>query len=127
MQEFRQRRANKASVPRVLMRMAGAALLLFLTFTAARATYGMYGRFSGASSHNAASTAKQSELESELARLKDSVGELQSERGVEEALRERYGLARPGEGEIRIVRQAPLRGGEEPGFLERVWNRLFVW
>ena len=113
---------------RILMRIAGAVLLLFLTLTAAKAAYDMYGRFSRASLRDAATQAKQRELEGEFSRLQNGVKELQSDRGVEEALRGRYGLARPGEGEILIVRQAPeAPQGGASGFFKRVWNRLFTF
>lgn len=126
MQDFRQRRAERGSPVRALLRIVGAVLLLFLTVMAARAAYDMYGRYSRARLQDNAAQSKQRELEEEFSRLQSGVKELQSDRGVEEALRERYGLSRPGESEIRIVRQAPeAPQGGASGFLKRVWNKIF--
>ena len=125
MQDFRQRRRPFL---RALVSTLSLALLLFLAAVAGRAAFEMYGRFVRASESSAAAEGKRVELKSRLLRAGEEVEALRGERGVEAALRERYGVARPGEGEIRIVRKMPEAAASEgPNILERIWEMLFVW
>jgi hypothetical protein len=55
---------------------------------------------------------------------------LSSLRGVEAEVRERYGVARPGEGKIEIVRNSKgedIQGLEDGNIFIRVFRSLFVW
>lgn len=128
MHDFRQRRGYGRGFARALLGTAGLALLLFLAVAAGRAVFEIYGKFTRASDRSAAAESKRAQLQTELERAKDDVEALGSERGVEAALRERYGVARPGEGEIRIARQAlPEPPGAGQNWLERLWDSIFVW
>jgi len=102
-----------------------------LVIFSARAAWSMYGKFTSAS---AAAASSQVELERVLAQKEDVTAELEdlsSDRGVEELLRERFGVAKPGEGEIRIVRKVGGEGDapldEKGNIFTRIFRALFVW
>jgi len=83
--------------------LVGTAIICFFAFGAALAAFRMYGKLETA-------TAAADEAQGQLSRLtladasvKSDIEGLTSNRGVEAALRERYGLIKPGEGVIQIV------------------------
>lgn len=128
--DYRKRRGYKKELFRVVLGTAGVLALALVTFGAARATWDMYGKFTAASDARQAAAAQQHALEAQLLQVEDEVASLSDPRGIEREVRERYGVARPGEGEIRIVREAATSSFAEDDsshFLRRVWEALFVW
>lgn len=114
--------------------VAGSCVILVLfviSIMAVRSAYGMYQTFSGASTEAEGAAAELAALKAQHEQVKETLEALGTERGVEEAVRERFGVARPGEGEIRIVRNegAAVDGeGEEGGnMITRFFQSLFVW
>lgn len=129
MREFKKRRTEGAEVVRVLVGTLGVMVLCVVAFGASRAAWDMYGKFASAAAARAGAEAQLEELQAREAKVKADVEAFASERGVEAQLRERYGVARPGEGQIDIVREASsteiLR--REKGMWETLWDLLFVW
>ena len=130
MLEFKKRRRTVgAEIARMALGSLGVVLLALAAFGAARAAWDMYGKFNEAAAARAGAEVKLAELEARDTKIKANVEALRTERGVEAALRERYGVARPGEGQIDIVRQpastTALR--EEPNLWQKLWQLLFVW
>ena len=127
MRDFKSRR-NKG----FLRMLTGGSLMVLLAAVAvisSRAAWEMYTRFADASVAAAAAQGELKALQAQFASTTAEVEALNTARGEEEALRERYGVARPGEGEITIVREegqadAPV---EQGGFVLRLWHALFVW
>ncbi len=88
---------------------------------------------------------KSQESEQNLARAKEELAELekrekelsavlkslQSEEGIDEEIREKFGVAKPGESVVVIVEEK--EDSEEkivenpPGFLKRTWSRFVGW
>ena len=55
---------------------------------------------------------------------------LASMRGVEAGVRERYGVARPGEGQIDIIRReatSTIPRNEQPNVFVKIFRAIFVW
>lgn len=129
MREFKKRRTKGTEILRVSLGILGVMALAAVAFFAARATWDMYGKFAAAAAARADAEAELAELQGREARIREEVESLSSERGVEAAIRERYGVAKPGEGQIAIVRQASSTEALRPqaGFLESLWNAFFVW
>ncbi len=109
----------------------GTLVLLVLVVLSAQAAWHMYGKFAAASGAAAASEAELAHMQAQKESVSSSIEELSSPLGIEENMRERFGVAKPGEGEIRIVRK---EGGEEGGstgadqnIFIRIFNAIFVW
>lgn len=131
MQDFSKKRYSRG---RELMRFGmsafGVVALLFLLVLSARAAWDMYGKFAQASeAHDAAQRGLEA-LKLKQTNISAAVEGLSSSRGVEQEVRERFGVAKPGEGEITIVRdpqQASSTPSGQKGLLERLWQAFFVW
>lgn len=129
MREFKKRRTASAEYLRVTLGVAGIAALLFIAFAMSRAAFNMYGKFAAAAAARSSAEAQLQELKAREAAIAADVEKLSTERGLEAAIRERYGVARPGEGEITIVRNESTSEAVRPerGFFESLWDLLFVW
>ncbi len=130
MRDFKKRRAQGKDVLRVMVGSAGVLLLAGVAFFALRGAWNMYGKFVSASDARQSAESQLASLEGRYATVKADVDSLQSERGIEAEVRERYGVARPGEGQIDIVRQASTTEEvvlKKQTLFERLWDLLFVW
>ncbi|MDB5225033.1 MAG: hypothetical protein JWO43_655 [Candidatus Adlerbacteria bacterium] len=104
--------------------------LLLLAFVTLRAAWGMYGKLAEATEGQEKAEAQLANLQRQHKRVSAAVAELQSSRGVEAEVRQRYGVAKPGEGEIQIVAVAAAEATTTPpvlSFWARVWHALWVW
>ena len=129
MREFKKRRTAGAELLRITLGGAGILALAGITVIASRATWDMYGKFAEAAAARAGAESQLQDLQTRYQKIDSDVKTLSSDRGKEWTLRERYGVARPGEGQISIVRQATstevLR--QEPDLLQKLLQLLFVW
>ena len=103
--------------------------LAALAFVAVRGAYGMYGKFAEAAAARAGAESQLAELQGRYASVKADVDAFSTDRGVEAALRERYGVAKPGEGQIDIVRQASTTEPvlQQKNVLQKLWELISVW
>jgi hypothetical protein len=130
MRDFKKERGGGGQYLRMLVGLAGLVALAALGAVSARAAWGMYQKFAEASAADAAAQNELAAAQAQYASVSASVEALDTERGQEGALRERYGVARPGEGEIDIVRPAtttPAAADAPRGFWASLWHALFVW
>jgi cell division protein FtsB len=130
MQDYRRRRASRQDVTRAGFGALGVLALAFVAFFAARGAWGMYTKFAAASEADAASQTELATLKAQVSQVGASAAALSSDRGVEAGVRERYGVARPGEGQIDIIRReatssAPM--ADEPNIFVKIFRALFVW
>lgn len=115
------------------MRMLGGLLVMaalaVVAGGTASAAWGMYGKFTEAAAADAASRGELATLQTQYEGMSKSVAALSTERGMDAAVRERYGVGRPGEGEIDIIRQATSTqaASATEGFWQSLWHALFVW
>jgi hypothetical protein len=103
---------------------------MLVAFFAVRGAWGMYQKFAAASEADAASQVELGALKEQVSQVGASAAALSSTRGVEAGVRERYGVARPGEGQIDIIRRdatttAPKAA--EPNMFQKIFHALFVW
>jgi len=129
MRDFKKERGKARQVGRMLVGVSAMAALGLGAGLCAQAAWGMYQKFSEASQADAQATAELADLRIQYATVSSTVELLNTRRGEEAALRERYGAARPGEGVIAIVREKN-EAEERPsgkGFFESLWQALFVW
>jgi cell division protein FtsB len=130
MQDYRRRRAGRQDVTRAGLGALGVLLLVLVAFFAIRGAWGMYAKFAAASEADAASKIELETLKGQVSQVGASAAALASQRGVEAGVRERYGVARPGEGQIDIIRRegtttAPK--ADEPNVFVKIFRALFVW
>ncbi len=130
MKDFKKERGRG----RQYLKMGGGlvvlGVLVLVAAGSAQAAWGMYQKFLDASAANAAAQAELATLEAQHATVSATVEGLTTERGLEAAVRQRYGMGHPGEGEIDIVRQPadPAGASAEPqGFWARLWAAVVIW
>lgn len=130
MRDFKKRRLRREDVLRSIVGMGGIVVLGAVAFFAARGAYNMYGKFAAAAAARTEAEADLKELEARYATIEAEVDDFTSSRGVEAEVRERYGVAKPGEGKIDIVRTSTTTGSSaapHDTLWERLWHLLFVW
>lgn len=130
MNDFRKRRNMKREIPRMLLGSVGILALGALAYAAAHAAWDMYGKFAAAASARTDAETQLAQLQAQYAQVETQVTALNTPRGIEAAVRQRYGVAKPGEGEIDVVHTssttAPADSGGDSWF-SRLWHSLFVW
>ncbi|MEK7071603.1 MAG: septum formation initiator family protein [Patescibacteria group bacterium] len=89
------------------------AFLSILVLVSAWSLIGFWGRMEETKKNRKISEEKFSELEKAKTKLEADIVKLESERGIEEVLREDFGLAREGEGMIIVVEDLNPVDGEE--------------
>lgn len=113
------------------MAVGGVVLLVAAAFFALRGTWGMYGKLASASEGASAAMRQLQSLEARRTQIGADIERLSTERGVEGELRERYGLAKPGEGVIQVVENAdaPASVGavQAESLLQKVFHTLLPW
>ncbi len=130
MRDFTKHASPRQRPLRLLAGVAGIIALFFVTFGAARAAWGMYGKFAEAAKSDAEAQQNVIALEAEELQMSAAVETLSSARGQEAALRQSYGVALPGEGEIQIVKESTSSTpapAPQPNFFVRILKALWVW
>ncbi len=130
MREFKKRQPTGATILRFLAMSMGTLVLFLLTVVVARAAWGMYGTFSVAVEVRDSAEGQLASLKASEARLTKVVNEFETSQGVEHEIRERFGVARPGEGEIQIVRNQGSTTAEKraaENMFIKAFRSLFLW
>jgi cell division protein FtsB len=131
MQDFTKRRGKGNQIRRFFLGIAMLLVLGLITFGAAHAAWGMYGKFAEAATDNDAAQQNLAGLQTQDASVQAEVTALNSPEGQEAQLRQSYGVALPGEGEIQIVREAPTStapaAASQDNFVIKILKALFVW
>lgn len=123
--DFRPTQTNKLHIFwRFSLALSAALLLLFVSAASVKAAWEMYQTFDVAAAERSAAEAELASLKEEHADMAATLEAFASNRGFEAAMRERFGVVRPGEGEIRIVRTTDTEVVEE-GSGNNPFSRLF--
>lgn len=128
MRDFSKR--GRAQVVRFVRSLLWLCVLLVVAFIAVRAAWNMYGKFVEAAQSDEYAQKELAELKEQQARVVASVDSFSTSRGLEAQVRERYGVVKPGEGQIQIVRDASSTEQNAPlqkNILQRIWHALFGW
>ena len=119
-------RLRKKDILPLLSRALLMALLIVITFLFARGAVRMFGRYLEASAGSRSAEMALSDLRARKASLERDTGHLSSQRGLEEELRRRYGVALPGESVIEIASPIGTTTKEaRPSMVRRWLNWLF--
>ena len=122
--------AHKHLFWRFFLSLGAVGVLLFVGAASVKATWGMYQTFDVAAAERAVAEAELVSLRAEYAQMAATLEGFSSPRGFEAAVRERFGVVRPGEGEIRIIRTEEYQTIEESldtNPFSRLFNALFTW
>ena len=128
MEDFSKRDKRGRVMFRLVRKTLGVVFLAILAIFAVRASWGMYERFNQAVESQEGAQERLALLIAKKEKVEDEVEHLDSARGIEAQVRERYGVARPGEGRIEIVRNSTSTASvvNEPGnpiikFFKALW------
>lgn len=131
MRDFRKQRSSTHEVFNFFALCLGVVTVLALTVFAVKAAWGMYVKFSVASRADEASQVELAQLKGQYANVSQAVENLSTARGEEGEIRERFGVAKPGEGAIQIVRAATSSDGGQNSLPQDLLSRLLrafvVW
>src|SRR6266567_1453947 len=113
MRDFTNRPSRRGNIiRRFYIGAAVVVVLALVTFGAVRAAWGMYGKFDEAATSNASAQQNLAQLKEQQASVQTEVDNLSSQEGQEAQLRQSYGVALPGEGEIQIIRESSASSTE---------------
>ncbi len=130
MNDYRKSHTNH-DIARFFAGVLVVMILFTLSTMAVRSAYGMYQTFRVAATEAESAAVELAALEQQHVQVQETLASLGTARGVEAAVRERFGVARPGEGEIRIVRdqgaEESSEGVGEGNMFSRFFQSLFVW
>lgn len=131
MRDFKRQRSASHEILNFFGLCLGVFLIMGFAGFSVRAAWGMYQKFAIASRGDAAAEEELASLIAQHARVSAAVDQLSSERGIEGQIRGRFGVAKPDEGAIMIVRSAtstadtPTTSGG--GLFSKIFRALFVW
>ncbi len=120
----------KAHTNRILLRLglrAGIAILGIVTVLASVATWSVFQKERAASSEARAAEAENADLMARKAALTASLEALQTPRGTEAAIRERYPVVKPGEEVITLVDPKPDTATATSSASEGIWGSIKNW
>ncbi len=119
-------RNQRQIAARLFLRRLGLLALVALMLLAASGVWGVYWKERESRERRAEAETERADLEKRQKQLSADIERLESDRGLEEMLREQYGLAERGEGLIVIVERptsAPIRATSTV----REWLRKAFW
>ncbi|TSC69659.1 MAG: hypothetical protein G01um101456_11 [Parcubacteria group bacterium Gr01-1014_56] len=130
MREFKKRQPTGSTILKFFAVSMGTLVLFLLTVVVVRAAWGMYDTLKIAVDARESAEGQLASLKSDHTRLSASVASFESQEGVERAVRERFGVARPGEGAIQIVRDEASTteaAAQKENALIRTFHSFFGW
>ena len=130
LRDFKANPSREHLFGRFFLAFVVVVVLLFISTASVKAAWEMYQTFDIAAAERMVAEAELEALRAEYAQMATTLKSFSSGRGFEAAVRERFGVALPGEGEIRIVRAAGEQVAEEgvdDNPFSRLFNALFQW
>lgn len=119
-------RNQRQTAARLFLRRLGLLALFALVVFAASGVWGVYQKERESGERRAEAETERADLEKRQNQLSTDIERLRTDRGLEETLRQQYGLAERGEQLIVIVDAAAATTGETSS--SRNWfQKLFWW
>lgn len=115
---------------RFSLKCASSAALLVVTGFLMHAAWGMYGKMAAAAEGQESAQHQLASLEAQQEGVSSTLSEISSEHGEEAQIRERFGFAKPGEGEIDIIadlQATSTASTAAESWLGRLFNIFKVW
>ncbi len=101
----------------------GWLVLIVLAVLLMRAVWGMHLRFQEAEKYQERAQKELTNVEGREKELRENIASLKNDRGIEAALRDRFGLVKEGEGVVIVVDEEVSEVPEEP----QSWWRWLGW
>jgi septal ring-binding cell division protein DamX len=130
MREFKKRRGGKEEFMRFVVKCAGTLVLLVVTVYLMRAAWGMYVKMAEASQAQEEAEAELASAKAQQLGVSSTLSDIGTQRGEEAQIRERFGYARPGEGEIDIVvdpHATSTATTTQESWLSRLFKAFKIW
>ena len=130
MREFKKRRGPEERLALFAGKALGALALFVVAIYIVHGAVSMYGKMVEASTGQEEAENQLANLEAQQQDISKTLDHISTQQGQEAQMRELYGFAKPGEGEIDIVEDphVPTTTPQQP---ESWWQRLFkafkVW
>lgn len=123
MKEFQ----DKKRIRKIIFSRFSLAILLVILIILSVSTVKVYLKSRKASLKNDQTIAQIEELEKKKKELEDRIAKLQTEGGLEEEIREKFNVQKPGEEVLNIVDKSPENdkiNNEESqkGFFSKIWD-----
>lgn len=118
-------RERHKALARLFWRRLGIFTLVGLVIFGALAVRGVWLKEQESRALRHEAEVQLAELREQEAHLSEHIRDLRTDRGIEEALREQYGVARAGE-ELVIIIESPSAAAPEPEQSVRAWVRKFL-
>ena len=116
---------DKRKFRKILYSRVTLVILSLLIILLAHATYGIYSKERQSAAEYAAAKDAYDDLVSRQAALTSEVNTLGTSAGVEEEIRTRFGMAKPGETVVTVI-AAPTSTASQGGG-QSLWQTLFGW
>ena len=130
MHDFKKRNTKVHHSLKLGFALAGLLVLVGIAGVAVSSAWGMYGTFKAAVADRQSAETQLASLEADKTRVTADVDSFDSQEGLEAQVRERFGVALPGEGEIQIVRNQPttdVQPAPQENLVSHLFHSLFVW
>jgi hypothetical protein len=131
MRPFERRQNATRDIRAFFIRAAWALALFIVMIICVHAAWDMYNRFATAQTQEEFSREQLANLSQRKSEVQAAVASFSTDRGMEAEVRERYGVARPGEGKIEIVHNnaaaATSSTPKTENIILRFIRALFVW
>jgi hypothetical protein len=130
MEDFRKHHSKTHYLLRFAATLLGTIVLFATAGVAVSSAWNMYGTFSVAAGAREEAEQALRSAQDEQTRISAAVAGFTTDAGIDREVRERFGVAKLGEGEIRIVREASAEDSpeeEEQNIFTRTLHSLFVW
>ncbi len=124
MQGHKRKRTQQSEIAHIGFQAIGALALLLIAVVSVRAAWNVYGKFVEASAGQQIAQAQLASLQSQEQTINADLTQLNSPGGLEAEVRARYGVVKPGEGEIQIVENQSVAPTTTPG-QESIWVRFW--
>lgn len=125
------RRQRTVRLASALRTYGVAALSVALACSVGLAAWHMFGKLRVAEAGAADAKWQLAQAEAQEAQVKQDIQTLSTPQGTQEALRQQYGVAEPGEGVIEILQSSSTPTATpptaRPGFFARIWQAIISW
>lgn len=119
-------RNQRQAAARLFLRRLGLLALVALVLLAVPGVWGVFQKERESAERRAEAETERADLERRQKQLSADIEQLESDRGIEEMLREQYGLAERGEGLIVIV-ERPISAPTRATSTLREWFWKTFW
>jgi hypothetical protein len=125
-----QRKDGRSELVRLALRAGAALALLSISVLLLRATWRMYVRMTNASQAQQQAQVELAAVAAQQHGASSTLEALSTAQGQEAQIRQRFDLAKPGEGEIDLIYTASSAGATATSsapWWQKVWQALWVW